>query len=107
MEAVNFPACHRSEHERVLAVIRAVRERYVQGDRFLFNNLMKELPAWFENHVNGMDAALAFHLDSIGFDFEQGTLKPLAEGEQRGAGCACASMNTPEAASTTAAATAA
>ena len=31
----------------------------------------------------------------------------LAEGEQRGAGCACASMNTPEAASTTAAATAA
>ena len=73
----------------------------------LGRRLIEELPAWFENHVNGMDAALAFHLDSIGFDFEQGTLKPLAEGEQRGAGCACASMNTSETASTTAAATAA
>ena len=70
MEAIDFPACHRSEHERVLAVIRSVRERYVQGDRFLFNNLMKELPAWFENHTNGMDAALAFTLNSAGFDFE-------------------------------------
>ena len=54
-----------------------------------------------------VDAALAFHLDSIGFDFEHGALKPLAEGEQRGAGCGCASMNTPEEASTSAASTAA
>ena len=76
-------------------------------ERSLGRRLIEELPAWFENHVNGMDAALAFHLDSIGFDFEQGALKPLADGEQRGAGCACASMNTPETVSTPAAATAA
>ena len=107
MAAVDFPGCHRGEHDRVLAVMHDIRKRVEKGDLFLGRRLIEELPAWFENHVNGMDAALAFHLDSIGFDFEQGTLKPLAEGEQRGAGCACASMNTPEAASTTAAATAA
>src|SRR5690606_25461803 len=107
MAAVDFPGCHRGEHDRVLAVMHDIRKRVEKGDMFLGRRLIEELPAWFENHVNGMDAALAFHLDSIGFDFEQGALKPLADGEQRGAGCACASMNTPETVSTPAAATAA
>ncbi len=96
MAAVDFPGCHRGEHDRVLAVMHDIRKRVEKGDLFLGRRLVEELPAWFENHVNGMDAALAFHLESIGFDFEQGALKPLAEGEQRGAGCACASMNMPE-----------
>lgn len=75
-----------------------IRGRAERGDLFLARRLIEELPAWFENHVNGMDAALAFHLASIGFDVERGCLRPLAEGEQRGAGCGCASMNAPESA---------
>lgn len=96
MAAVDFPGCHRAEHDRVLAVMNDIRKRVEKGDMFLGRRLIEELPAWFENHVNGMDAALAFHLASIGFDVEQGTLKYVGEGEQRGAGCACASMNTPD-----------
>lgn len=96
MAAVDFPGCHRAEHDRVLAVMHDIRKRVEKGDMFLGRRLIEELPAWFENHVNGMDAALAFHLASIGFDVEQGTLKSVGEGEQRGAGCACASMNTPD-----------
>jgi hemerythrin len=96
MAAVDFPGCHRAEHDRVLAVMHDIRKRVEKGEMFLGRRLIEELPAWFENHVNGMDAALAFHLASIGFDVEQGTLKSLPEGEQRGAGCACASMNTAD-----------
>ncbi len=92
MEAVDFPGCHRAEHDRVLAVMLDIRKRVAAGDLFFARRLMEELPAWFENHVNGMDAALAFHLESIGFDVDSCTLRPLAEGEQRAAGCACASL---------------
>lgn len=93
MAAVDFPGCHRGEHDRVLAVMRDIRQRVEKGDMFLGRRLIEELPAWFENHVNGMDAALAFHLNSIGFDFDKCALKPLAEGEARGAGCACATLS--------------
>ncbi len=96
MAAVDFPGCHRAEHDRVLAVMRDIRKRVERGDLFLARRLIEELPAWFENHVNGMDAALAFHLSSIGFDVDSCTLRPLAEDEQRGPGCGCASLNTPE-----------
>ncbi|HNQ75604.1 MAG TPA: cation-binding hemerythrin HHE, partial [Pseudothauera hydrothermalis] len=65
MEKVNFPGCHRAEHDRVLAVMRDVRDRAAKGDLFLGRRLVEELPAWLDNHVNGMDAALAFHLQTI------------------------------------------
>lgn len=93
MEAVDFPGCHRAEHDRVLAVMYDIRKRVAGGDTFFFRRLVEELPAWFRNHVDGMDAALAFHLQSVGFDFEAGVLPALAEGEQRGEGCACASLS--------------
>lgn len=64
-----------------------IRKRVEHGDLFLGRRLMEELPAWFVNHVNGMDAALAFHLATIGFDVVSCSLRPLAEGETRGAGC--------------------
>ena len=93
MEKVDFPGCHRAEHDRVLVVMRDVRIRVERGDAFLGKRLMEELPAWFDNHVSGMDAALAFHLDSIGFDVETGEIKSPAgacgDGKSAG-GCACA-----------------
>ena len=68
MEAVNFPGCHREEHERVLDVAREVRERVEKGDLFLGRRLLEELAPWFDNHIDTMDAALAFYLKEIGFD---------------------------------------
>ncbi|MDR0635228.1 MAG: hemerythrin domain-containing protein [Azoarcus sp.] len=74
MEAVNFPACHHAEHDRVLDVMNDVRRRVEKGDAFLGRRLLEELPPWFDNHVDTMDAALAFHLKEIGFDTETGAL---------------------------------
>ncbi|MDO9596623.1 MAG: bacteriohemerythrin [Azoarcus sp.] len=94
MEQVNFPGCHRAEHDRVLVVMRDVRARVEKGDAFLGRRLMEELPAWFDNHVSGMDAALAFHLESIGYDVDTGVITPPANGGcddgQSSGGCACA-----------------
>lgn len=90
MEAVDFPGCHRAEHERVLAVLHDIRQRAARGDLFLGRRLVEELPAWFDNHTNGMDAALAFHLNSVGFDVESGQ---FVDGQPRaGAGTACATL---------------
>lgn len=100
MEAVNFPACHRGEHERVLAVLRDIRKRVASGDMFLARRLVDELPQWFDGHTNGMDAALAFHLQSVGYDVDTGEFRPKAGGDgcgESGAGCACATLSaTPE-----------
>lgn len=96
MAAVNFPGCHQGEHDRVLAVLHDVRKRAAAGDLFLGKRLVEEIPAWFESHAGGMDAALAFHFDSIGFDTATGELKGApadASGEGRKAGCACAVLS--------------
>lgn len=73
MEAVDFPGCHRAEHERVLVVLHDIRKRVASGDLFFAKRLVQELPAWFDNHTNGMDAALAFHLNSVGYDVDSGS----------------------------------
>lgn len=74
MAAVNFPGCHKAEHDRVLAVLRDVRKRAVDGDMALGRRLVEEIPPWFESHASGMDAALAFHIDTIGFNTETGEI---------------------------------
>ena len=91
MAAVDFPGCHRAEHDRVLAVIRDVRQRLAQGDGALARRLIEELPPWFESHAGGMDAALAHHLATIGFDFATGcAVAPAGGCGERAAGaCSC------------------
>jgi len=74
MAAVNFPGCHKAEHDRVLAVMTDIRKRVELGDLALGRRLVEELPPWFENHATGMDAALAFHLETIGFDTDTNTI---------------------------------
>ena len=86
MEAVGFPGCHTGEHDRVMQVLLDVRRRTVDGDTFLCRRLIEELPAWFEGHVNGMDAALAYYLGSIGFDVNAET---PAEATCNTAACSC------------------
>lgn len=96
MAAVDFPGCHKGEHDRVLAVMHDVRKRAAAGDLFFGKRLVEELPAWFENHAGSMDAALAFHLESIGFDTATGQIRETAAGgcgESRKAGCACAVLS--------------
>jgi hemerythrin len=93
MEAVDFPGCHRAEHERVLAVLHDIRKRVANGDLFFAKRLVQELPAWFDNHTNGMDAALAFHLNSIGYDVVSETYAASGGKNVTGpAGCACATL---------------
>ncbi len=76
MEAIKFPpiACHREEHDRVLAVAHEVRQRVEKGDLFLGRRLLEELPPWFDNHLDTMDSMLAFYLKKTGFDTETETL---------------------------------
>lgn len=95
MAAVNFPGCHKGEHDRALAVMHDVRKRVVGGDFFLGKRLVEELPAWFESHATGMDAALAFHLETIGFDTVSGRVSASDGGcrEGNGVGCACAVLS--------------
>lgn len=82
MAAINFPGCHKAEHDRVLAVLRDVRKRVEKGDLALGRRLVEELPPWFENHASGMDAALAFHIETIGFDTDSGVIgKPELLGD--------------------------
>ncbi len=89
MERVGFPGCHRAEHDRVLEVLAEVQKHAARGDVFFVRRLVEELPRWFENHAGGMDAALAFHLQTIGFDFETETV-PSSEGPLPQGGCGCA-----------------
>ncbi|WP_246034720.1 hemerythrin domain-containing protein [Azoarcus indigens] len=97
MEQVGFPGCHRAEHDRVLAVMHEVRARVEKGDKVLGMRLVEELPPWFENHAGGMDAALAFHLQSIGFDVEKegGGIEPGGCGP---ASCTCGGAASKESA---------
>lgn len=92
MEAIDFPGCHRAEHDRVIQVLQEVRARAVAGDGFFLGRLIEELPAWFSNHAQGMDAALAFTLKSANFDFATGTL-PAGQcgGSALPGACACES----------------
>ena len=62
------PPCHPSEHARVLAIARDVRQRVAAGDLEIGRVLAAELGPWFEHHAGSMDTILAAHLESVGFD---------------------------------------
>lgn len=89
MEQIGFPACHKAEHDRVLAVCRDVRKRMERGDEALGRQLIRELPVWFDNHVATMDAALSSYIESIGFDTTTGEIRnpPQADCEDGSSSC--------------------
>ena len=64
MSESSFPAgaMHRHEHAMLLDVISEVRRRFDAGDSDIVLRLAAELPRWFQEHANEMDAALALHL---------------------------------------------
>ncbi|MDW3687258.1 bacteriohemerythrin [Cupriavidus sp. CV2] len=69
MEAMAFGPqhCHRGEHEQVLAVAGAVRDKVAAGDLALGRRLLSELPGWFDQHVKAMDAMMVNHMRENGF----------------------------------------
>jgi hemerythrin-like metal-binding protein len=70
METTHFTSCgcHTTQHSVILAVMREGGKRGLAGELDLVRQMARELGPWFANHVQGMDAALALHLRSVGFD---------------------------------------
>lgn len=76
MVATGFAAdnCHASHHATILDTMRAVEEHYLQGDNEIIQRLAEALVEWFPQHAASMDAGLALHLKSVGFDSATETL---------------------------------
>ena len=70
MEAMRFPplACHRTEHEGVLEVMREVRKRVAGGEPRYGPVLAKAIAEWFPLHAQSMDAVLALGIRQTGFE---------------------------------------
>ena len=61
--------CHAFQHQAVLQVMQECAKRAREGSDFEPLRLaVDELAVWFPQHAQMMDAALAQHLDSLGFD---------------------------------------
>ncbi|RZT41426.1 bacteriohemerythrin [Cupriavidus agavae] len=79
MTAMDFGPryCHTNEHNGVLAVCQAVRDKIVQehadpegpgkGGLVLGRKLAGELTDWFDNHVRSMDTMMVEHMKANGF----------------------------------------
>lgn len=61
--------CHTLQHRQVLDLFRDLRRQIVEQDRWeLIGRLLPELSDWFSQHAQGADAALAFHISTVGYD---------------------------------------
>ncbi|MEN9315367.1 MAG: hypothetical protein RIS35_1760 [Pseudomonadota bacterium] len=77
MEQSGFgPMCHLMEHQKVLDVMRQVRERVATGDLDIGRKLAFELGRWFEHHASTMDTILVSHMVEVGFDPEAARSEP-------------------------------
>ena len=70
MEAMRFPplACHRTEHEGVLEIMREVRKRIAGGEPHYGEVLARAIAEWFPLHSQSMDTVLALYIQQTGFD---------------------------------------
>ena len=60
--------CHSTQHHVVLQVMREGAQQAAQGQLDVVREMARQLAPWFVNHAQSMDAALALHLRSVGFD---------------------------------------
>jgi len=76
MQATGFTAsnCHTDQHAMVLETMRAVVSHYQKGETDIINRMGEALGEWFAQHAVSMDAGLAQHLQSVGFDSATETL---------------------------------
>ena len=70
MQATGFAPgnCHASQHLVILQVMREGEKRGQEGDLPVVRQMAYELGLWFPQHAQSMDASLALHLRSAGFD---------------------------------------
>jgi hemerythrin-like metal-binding protein len=70
MQATRFSAsnCHSMQHQIVLQVMREGIKLINAGDLATVRQMIRDLAIWFPQHAHSMDAALAQHLRSVGFD---------------------------------------
>ncbi|MDO5087296.1 MAG: hemerythrin domain-containing protein [Comamonadaceae bacterium] len=60
--------CHTTHHKAVLDVLRHGLARGQAGDLAPIRQMTRELATWFVHHADTMDAALAGHLQRVGYD---------------------------------------
>jgi len=90
MQATGFTAsnCHSDQHAMVLETMHAVLTHYQKGETDIINRMGEALGEWFAQHAVSMDAGLAQHLQSVGFDSASETLAdPQALGNMTISGC--------------------
>lgn len=93
MQATGFAPgnCHSSQHAVVLKVLREGAERGQQGELGVIRQMADELVLWFPHHAQNMDAGLALHLKSVGYDPVTGELEaPQALPAEAITGCGSA-----------------
>lgn len=66
--------CHAAHHGTILETMRAVEAHHRQGDAGIITRMAEALAEWFPQHAASMDAGLALHLQSVGFDTATETL---------------------------------
>ena len=66
--------CHSVQHQVVLQVMREGIALAEAGNPGAVRQMARELAVWFSQHAQSMDAALALHLRSVGFDALTGTV---------------------------------
>lgn len=66
--------CHTVQHRVVLEVMCEGLVQGLKGQNAPIRHMASELAVWFVQHAQTMDAALALHLRSVGFDAATGEL---------------------------------
>lgn len=76
MVAVGFAEdnCHATQHRQILETMRAVEAHFLQGDDEIIDRMAAALAEWFPMHAQTMDAGLAQHMRTVGFDSRTETL---------------------------------
>jgi hemerythrin-like metal-binding protein len=76
MLATGFTAdnCHASQHQIILKIMREGTLRGRMDELHVPRQMARELTVWFPQHAQAMDAALALHLQEVGFDTATGTI---------------------------------
>ena len=74
MQATRFSStnCHSVQHKAVLQAMREGLAAGEAGEPSVIRQMARELAIWFPQHAQSMDAALALHLRSVGFDSSTG-----------------------------------
>jgi hemerythrin-like metal-binding protein len=91
--------CHSTQHQVVLQVLREGLTWGEQGDLAPIRQMASELVVWFPHHAQAMDAALAQHLRTVGFDPATGVVAHTLPAEPIhgcGGGTCSEPLNTPE-----------